>query len=228
MTTPKLIEKPMPFKAPMVRAILEGRKTQTRRIVKPQPDCEVQDLPYWNVGRWRLRDDAPNPLKCPHPVGSRIWVRETWQVIHCVPEYSEGYATGYADEWFAADNIPKSSEDGWWVPVYKATDAAADDHVEDRGYKYRPSTYMPRWVSRITLEVTDVRVQRLQEIDGMDAKAEGVIIPAHIPHNGADMDWARREFKALWNSINGPDAWEQNPWVWAYTFRRVEVDDDHA
>ena len=220
MSSLAVIEKPMLFNAPMVLAILDGRKTQTRQVVKPHPESDIQSVYpdasengfiFWSAPpsdklaeftKEQYQDQGINP---PHPVGSRIWVRETWRaydrMLECpCYDYCQCPPTG--------------------TILYRASHAVCDE-------KWRPSVHMPRWASRITLEITDVRVQRLQEISGIDAKAEGVSVPAHIPQDGADLDWARREFQSLWNSIHGPDAWEQNPWVWAYTFRRVESEADH-
>ena len=136
-------ERPILCSAPDVMAILDGRKTQTRRIMKPQPNRTWPDevTPHWSVGGNRTLPGASNPLRCPYGVpGDRLWVREAWRL---------------------PDGAPK----GW-------VDYRADDTRD--GFKWKPSIHMPRWASRITLEVTDVRVERLQDISEADAMAEGV------------------------------------------------------
>jgi hypothetical protein len=206
MTAPK--ERPILFSAPMVRAILDGRQTQTRRIVKPQPHAGVRKSPFVASG---LEDGHGRGLRCPFGApGDRLWCRETFS-------YTHNDAQGFSDTgevWYWADGNP---QDGDWS-------------------KPRPSIHMPRWASRITLEITDVRVQRLQEISEEDAVAEGVFRPTgeRTPigqvvetHNGGSLIYAVRGqacecFRDLWQSIHGPGSWEASPWVWALTFRRVE------
>lgn len=182
----------MLFSGPMVRALLDGTKTQTRRAVKPQP--------FWvNLG-----DGQPNPTPlCPFGVvGDRLWVRETWAPDPRAPEV-----------------------DG--VAVYRATDEVMLNAHGARVDRWRPSIHMTRWASRITLEVTEVRVQRLRDISEEDALAEGVGLLL-----ADEMGDARRAmteaiaksrvdgFRLLWESINGPGSWDANPWVWALTFQR--------
>lgn len=180
----RVTAKPILFSGPMVRAILEGRKTQTRRIVKPQPDNAIRPVPdedpepYWNVGGFRLRSDASNPIRPKARPGEEMWVRETWNGTQ-----GEGVA-------------------------YRATEPHMD------GEPWRPSIFMPRWASRLTLAVKAVRVERLQGISEQDAKAEGVIpgerSPSLLP--------CQRAYRELWNEINGPGSWDANPWVWVYEF----------
>lgn len=202
-----MISKPILFSGPMVRAILEGRKTQTRRVVKPQPNRELapyppeeSTAPYWNIGGFRTLPDASNPLQVPNPVGSEMWVRETWT--------QDGRGTpmpnGQDGVYYRADMPEPAPWKGFW----------------------KPSIFMPRWASRITLKVTDVRVQRLQDISKEDAIAEGIMEIrdedglSYSFGNGRTTS-ARRAYHVLWNSINGDRAWDLNPWVWAYTFERV-------
>lgn len=206
MTTPKAIEKPMLFSAPMVRAILDGRKSQTRRVVKPQPPLRFNsgDVAVISNGTefaWSRIDGntkeafPPDPkpgIHPPHPVGSRIWVRETWR------NHSDNIIVYAADKCTREGMVCKDPFD----------------------VKWSPSIHMPRWASRITLEVTDVRVQRLQEITKQDVIAEGIEGLEDV-HAG----W-HQPFAQLWESIHGPGAWEQNPWVWAYTFRSVTLTPD--
>jgi hypothetical protein len=182
-------ERPILFSAPMVRAILEGRKTQTRRIAK-----ELNEMPNLDGILKRF----PNPKGCRYgKPGDRLWVRETWA--------HERDGTGCPD-----DN----------GVLYRATDPGWDD--EETGLRWRPSIFMPRRASRITLEITDVRVQRLQEISEEDAQAEGAVgaLDQSVGNNWC----ASQAFAALWESINGPDSWDANPWVWAVTFRNLGAD----
>ena len=207
--------KPILFSAEMVRAILEGRKTQTRRkmSVQPWPDATVEVGPYHP--HWIDRNGESQPgtatfgaiwdhqdivnggdagLRCPYGApGDLLWVRETWA------RHASG--VDYAAD-FAAVSRPQA---GPW----------------------RPSIHMPRWASRITLRITDIRVERLQDISVADAKAEGCENPltgAEAPAAGPGVFLAdeRTSFAILWNKINGPGAWNANPWVWVVAFERVE------
>jgi hypothetical protein len=194
--------RPILFQGPMVRAILDGTKTQTRRIVKPQPLT-------WATGSAFL----PLETLVKRPFGNqgdRLWVREMF---------------GF------------NPDDGG--VVFRATDP---DWETCDGWKWKPSIFMPRKFSRITLEITAIRVERLQKISEADAKAEGVETK---PYGGAasfctrdysynkqpDGFWPRLciadgkqfrdSYKTLWESINGPGSWGDNPWVWCVEFRRV-------
>ena len=198
-------ERPNIFSAPMVRAILEGRKTQTRRVIKPIGDGETPMHVVKHGGKLYL-DETPHACPYGQP-GDRLWVRETWayhvQAIGSVTD-----------------------EDGPFV--YRADRMAEQSRLCDR---WRPSIHMPRWASRILLEVVSVRVERLNEISEVDANAEGCRaiqgcewhtfeeaaagIPMH-KHTAIDA------YSALWESINGPGSWEANPWVWVVEFKRVQ------
>lgn len=173
------------------------------------------------------------PLRCPY--GSpeeRLWVRETWCLAHpaCADDMSDAAGRPRGPEKYAGS-------DEHWFAYYRATDPGVV-HSEDRDKSpWRPSIFMPRWASRITLEITEVRVQRLQEIGEDDARAEGVesYTPPHghispnqrVPGPGFDCcrlgDQPHRlPFADLWDSINGKRApWSSNPWVWCLTFRRL-------
>lgn len=192
-------ERPILFSAPMVRALLDGAKTQTRRVVKatgralrhgggdPTPRPASGRLIYRDNGAW---DDSPLvtvPIAaCPYgQPGDRLWVRETW---------------GPCDGGFC----------------YRADEPSGSTAKPDDG-RWHPSIHMFRVASRITLEISDVRVQRLQDISGSDAVAEGVY--ARLPDNGI----AQCEFADLWRSINGADSWAANPWVWVVSFHRLEA-----
>lgn len=211
-------ERPILFSAPMIREILADRKTQTRRVVKDQPadadGCERQvagpvciDLdPGTHFFRWLLPSGISAGFLCPYgQPGDRLWVRETWRVRdahlrtvqrRATPDEHGGHHLSHGDaEWWA--RWGKRSEAGRW----------------------QPAIYLPRWASRLTLEVTSVRVERLQEITEDDARAEGV----EASNGAAPSGWARHNFADLWESINGPESWEANPFVWVVGFKRVEV-----
>lgn len=194
-------ERPILFSAPMVRAILAGTKTQTRRAMKPQPH---EDRMRLEVGLYhptvidRHGDEQPGEEKfgawtedgeqgwvCPYgQPGDRLWVREAFQRA--------------------------GGDSGWW---YRATDAAADLGHSPVSH-WRPSIHMPRAASRITLEITGIRVERLQDISDADVAAEG------ISTGTADcMVW---HYKKLWESINGAGSWDANPLVWVVEFQLLD------
>lgn len=198
-------ERPMIFNAEMVRAILDGRKTQTRRIMKPQPTpCTLQKGGHWwpsNVFKTMLHieEEMQNGKggwgglvgdACPFgDVGDRIWVREAW----------------------ARYNIGQDSHD----MAYRAT--PPEDWPKEG--RWRPSIHMPRWASRITLEITGVRVERLASVSDDDAGKEGY--PANPAPYGGSMDkWLW--FRQLWDSIYPDQSFKHNPWVWVIDFRLIE------
>ncbi len=194
-----MTERPIIFSAPMVRAILDGRKTQTRRAIKPVPTINgvgaifdegdrQEDFvePYWVF---------PETCKYGKP-GDLLWVRETWAPLaDCVVLNCAYYRLDHEE----------ARSSGSRVDV-----------------KWRPSIYMPRWASRITLRITDIRVERLQDISEEDAKAEGVKPLDYAAHHVAAGCGARIAFEQIWTTINGPAAWEANPWVWVISFERVK------
>lgn len=187
-------ERPILFSGPMVRAILEGRKTQTRRVMKTPPDT--------------FEDAASVLSACPFgKAGDRLWVRETWAEVPRV-----------------TDNGPKHKTKG------DGTGATwrADWQGNPSGFKWRPSIHMPRWASRITLEITGVRVERLQVISKADAMKEGLegrdwLGPAQFTDDKGRTVHGDpvSVFRELWESINGPDSWSLNPWVWVIEFKTV-------
>ncbi|HBX5221176.1 TPA: morphogenetic protein [Klebsiella pneumoniae] len=202
-------ERGMIFNGEMVRALLDGRKTQTRRPVK----FPVHDK---NLGCELAGNELAGELSAGNYLnsafgkpGDRIWVRETWQAIH---DYCD--ENGHVDERRYARSIPRH-RGNYWHPVYEET--WGNESREDREFPWRPSIHMPRWASRILLEITDVRVERLKSISDRDALREGC--------SAADMksgDCVADVFARLWASIYGSDSWNANPWVWVIEFKRVE------
>ena len=210
-------ERPILFSGPMIRAILEGRKTQTRRVVTSiagkgrirelhRSDTPGYDLAFRDsCGRWNDMRFADVAARSPFGVpGDRLWVRETWCFAH--PEYhdqAEGVRRG---------DRPVRDEMPWWCHY-----AATDDDVDEP--KWSPSIHMPRWASRLTLRVTSVRVERVQDISEADARAEGVTPFPHDPEGDCWTDGKHRTaFEHLWGAINGWESWRDNPWVWAVGF----------
>ena len=235
-------ERPILFSGPMVRAILEGRKTHTRRVVKPQPDTKYNraallpdvfpDKPWcWVSDDAEFQaehsgwPDCSEQFACPYgKPGDHLWVRETF-ALECdvdggEPPFSDGRPTQKAepeDEMY--------SNWCWTQPHYRATDPTPELVCVDERHHcgddiclhpWRPSIHMPRWAARLTLEITDVRVQRLQEISEADARAEGFGVAF-----GPGM--FSRAFDSYWSAINGPGSWEANPWVWAISFTQVKA-----
>lgn len=190
-----MTERPILFSGPMVRAILDGRKTMTRRVVKHPPFDPSDDGLDTEI--------LVNNIKCPYgQPGDRLWVRETW--------------SPWADE--STKYAARSQEPALYCADYK-TGAPSLDIGGD--YKWHPSIYMPRWASRITLDIVAVRVERLQEISVDDVIAEG-ILRSDIDDRMRD-SYDRWQFRQLWDSINAKRgySWDLNPWVWVIGFTRV-------
>lgn len=204
-------ERPILFSAPMVRALLGGSKTQTRRVAKVP--ANATDVRYWAPPSGRSQPGWADPGlnywtpdasgatlsnhldPCPYgQPGDRLWVRETFAKIE-----------GQTRPWIETD--------------YRATYTHGDRLGDLLGIKKRwtPSIHMPRAASRITLEVAGLRVERLQDISRGDAMAEGCPFP-----NMAQGDDPRQWYADLWSEINGPDSWTANPWVWVVEFKRVQ------
>lgn len=236
-------ELPILMTAPMVISTLNGAKTQTRRtrgLKGLTSRGEFVEMRRRDDGIWvavfRVHGD-PAPLEVRSPYGGpggRLWVRETWASL--MPTDNAEIAAAHRDRvvvrpdnevpvavWYRADGE---------MPVVEQLSSADED-----GIRWRPSIYMPRWASRITLEVTDVRVERLQAITEADAVAEGVErdrgrdVPAAMGGgvetwlNYLDRDaWctsARASYVTLWEGINGPRSWTTDPWVWVVSFRKL-------
>lgn len=229
-----MTERPMLFSAPMVKAILAGRKTQTRRAVKPAlvAPQEVRWSDH-NPGWWIVHNDADNKwsrLRSPYgQPGDRLWARETWQ-------YAGWTEDGYPFVGYRADGsnvcIDRDIPEEWaerltdiWAGLSSDENVRIDGRAADR--KWRPAIHMPRWACRVVLEVVGVRVERLQDISDRgasnDCTEEGVF------HAGRDLpsDWQERGFRSiekcayrdLWESINGAGSWDANPWVWVVEFK---------
>lgn len=173
-----MTDRPIIFSAPMVRALLDGRKTQTRRIYRVPPGSYVEQ------GRiWAMTDGCPHgDAALPYAPGDRLWVREAFTEVPMIgPRY------------YATNDIPAS-------------------------FKKVSPIHMPRWASRLTLTVTEVRVQRLQEISEEDARSEGFgSLITTVDKLGPSIT-ARDGFREIWHTLHGPGAWDANPWVAALTF----------
>lgn len=228
-------ERPILFKAPMVQAILSGRKTQTRRVVKLPRGCSwYEGLGGERDGWW---EDGARPqgwwhvseMRCPYgQPGDRLWVREKFQSI-LAPGVEFGDANwktgvGYAIGYPATDGIQEIIDE--------------DDNITAN---CKPSIHMPRWASRILLEVASVRVEPLQDISEVDAIAEGMLSlrnqawdRQHFPVWRYQFEEAvakderpplgpspKQCYEALWKSIHGPNAWDANPWVWVVEFKQI-------
>ena len=212
MTTPTAKERPILFKGEMVRAILSGNKTQTRRIAKEFDGFQDMD---------KLLARFPNQEGCRHgKPGDRLWVRETWaSAQHGIVAYR---ADGECGSW-----IHDGGGGQVWVRHGGVLGSGTPDRPEEWrgqmfglpkfGGKWRPSIFMPRWASRILLEITAVRVERLNAISDADALAEGCSSDSMLSGDCLASVYAR-----LWESINGPGSWGANPWVWVVEFRRVQ------
>lgn len=229
--------KPIPFKPPMVRAIMRevAPKTVTRRIINPQPAKEATSPGNYSssgtgpTNQWTWLSGDPRDcdtwgvladFKLPYAVGDRLYVREPWRSESCLDALLPSQLDEKAMIYFEADGTAKL-DDGFWGKV-------------------RPAMFLPKRFSRITLEVTDVTLERLQAIDEEEAIAEGIEMvryegtnPKYIkdygwkdyrdhPHAVVPFASPRKSFESLWESIHGEGAWEANPWVAAYSFNVVK------
>ena len=209
--------RPILFSGEMVRAILDGRKMQTRRVIKPQPEHELGELPgpAWNDGFVDVRCPYGRP-------GDRLWVKESYRLPAGVDSLRPGMVWEGATVW------------------HEATDGVSPTGCPGGPGKLRPSIFMRRWMSRITLEIAGVRVERVQGIDidgvgaeGVDLENEGRAMDAfgyaeHFQIGGVSLGSYRMPeiyaFAELWDSINAKRGhpWESNPWVWVVEFRRLQ------
>lgn len=232
-----LKERPILFNGDMVRALLDGRKTQTRRILKSQPPegcglIEVEE--FAPIVTDRKGDQQPGPdtfgafsedgewsLKCPYgQPGDRLWVREAHALLPRTA-YRASVGTGTIEQ-------VEHPTDGYTAAVFR------EGFDRSGAPNWRPSIHMPRWASRITLEIVSVRVERLQDISEADAMAEGIEPPegetyrdyAVKPEDNEGHDYylcPQDSFISLWEKINGLDSCKANPLVWVVEFKRVEV-----
>lgn len=233
-------EKPILFSAPMVCAILEGRKTQTRRVIESRSTKHPEIVFVDDGGGWwpYLSDDGEShvvdegEITCPCPygrVGDRLWVREAWRVPVSLNDLSgeqiaeKCLAAGYSRPWcptqYEADGARASEKDWREFGSHPSTEVPG---------RYRHARFMPRWASRITLEVTGVRVERLQDITEQQALEEGIKQCDGGAWDYLANDWAqgyspRGSFGSLWQSLNGAGSWYANPWVWVVEFKRVDA-----
>lgn len=209
-----MTERGMIFNSEMVRAILDGRKTQTRRIIK---DCTVGRDPiskFIQIGKKFIGcypEDVPELIRecCPYGVpGDRIWVRETWAEAGASAPDLKLYRANYPAH----------------VPTHYENVPPAED------VRWTPSIHMPRGASRILLEITDVRVEQLKSISEEEARSEGVAQLREGFWKHYQPGWtqhqlsARGSFATLWESIYGFGEWDRNPWVWVIEFKRIEGD----
>lgn len=239
MTAPK--ERPILFSGPMVRSILAGEKTQTRRVVK---QARGRVWPYGD-GEWATYGEEVHVdvFACPYgKPGDRLWVRETWAEHHPVGiqpgRFSMAGRAGIPGPprvayrvIYRADGDPIRVWHCGGFP-YRTVDGPSDEidarhpSVCSEFPGWRPSIHMPRWASRILLEVTDVRVERVQDISEADCYSEGLPIPGpYQPGTREAVEVVLPAFRDLWDSINAKrgQGWDVNPWVWVVEFKRLEA-----
>lgn len=207
------VARPILFSTEMVKALLLGQKTQTRRVIKPQPDDDGlwndTDLPrslQSNLKGWNgtvNETGESKEFRCPYgQVGDLLWVRETWRI--------DGHTTK--------------------CYLYKA-----DLPVFSGGVKWKPSIFMPRYACRLVLRITNIKVERLQSISEEDARREGVKYDLSLEFNQYlnyekgiyQCPSAVESFKSLWSEINGEKSWSENPFVWVIQFERVELSEHY-
>lgn len=237
-----MTDKPILFSGPMVRAILDGRKTQTRRALNPQPKTlrHCDNCGLWE-GEWAACEEPDcgklvetMQLRKPTPIakGDHLYVREAWADVnycgapaialradHCIDELMDhedflraDSSMNYEDERITGFGKHGLQFTMWYQDLFNGE----PDHA------WKPGIHMPKWASRIWLRVTDVRVQRLQDISDQDALAEGT--PRIVTGSLGDEDQLIEDFAYLWDSLNAKRGfgWDANPWVAAYTFERIE------
>jgi hypothetical protein len=224
-------ERPIIFSTEMVKAILEGQKTKTRRPIKPRKPFLLQCLyygihpggGYWGSDVDPFTNNIPfaddHGFYCPYgQVGDGLWVRETWNYLVARPVW---FGPG-EDDWDydseECDYIPKAQDNTAGTICYYADD-------RDQCKWWRPSIHMPRWASRIDLEITDIRVEPLREINEVDAIAEGCSLPEEYSELLKTMfkQPHRQVFIDMWNELFGKKyPWDTNPWVWVIEFKRIK------
>lgn len=236
-------ERPILFSGEMVRAILEGRKTQTRREIKPQPKVIHALHTNASITTERIFRKGDQRIHCPYgQPGDRLWVREAFTLesdedagnLAFKPVDGRPIKHVEGNDFYGSHNL---------IPHYKATDPEPSLCCESdtcrqcenngEGPHWKPSIHMPRWASRLTLEITNVKVERLNDISEEDALAEGCfkgpasgrVFNSFIEMRLSGDQWrnCRDWFADLWESINGTGSWEKNPWVWVIEFKRVSA-----
>lgn len=233
-----MADRPILFSAPMVKALLAGRKVQTRRLIKIEPNGKIIDFVKvatdTKTGRYvyEMKDAVGNHVSIkagrhfveyqympPFAVGDRLWVKEAWRTQEAFDANSPSeICAEFESEWGAPS-----------MPTFYEADKQCDGHSielwqQSRPGRLRASMHMPRVASRLTLVVESVKIERLQDISEEDACAEGLGY-MWTEENEEDLDRpvvsARQGFAHIWDSINGEGSWEQNPWVVAYTFKCI-------
>ena len=200
-----MIERPILFSGPMVRAIIEGYKTQTRRVVRPQP---IGRLQHYGHGHWADSgaEYGANYVRCPYGVADdRLWIRETFAIV---PH------TAYRHDPSIPHRVSPCGE--FWAVYKEGWDRSAP--------RWKPSIHIPRWASRLTLVIESVGIERVQAIDQADARAEGI---ESCTVGRADLDHfpckCVERFSSLWESIHGNGSWDLNPLVWVLRFHRLDT-----
>lgn len=228
-----MIERPILFNAEMVNAILDGRKSQTRRIITPQPEFKEGTGFHWKGAMYGIGSNYAETVRnftnfsCPiGRVGDRLWVRETFAPVNLYGEIALAYKADsdvvrvVENESFQDDDETINYDDPR-LEKYSFS-AWADDVLSGTEGNWKPSIHMPRWASRILLEITNVRVEHLQNISNEDAKAEGFDYSTHP--SAIEMGYAigaRTNFRHTWEQIYGANAWNKNPWVWVVEFKKL-------
>lgn len=232
-----MADRPILFSAPMVRALLAWTKTQTRRALNPQPTTNSAGLLVWKTPKVTVQTDDPAwiAMSLRIGIGDALWVKETYR-ISSWSEDGEAWITYTADGARSGTLYPEEEFLERLCARVERAGAKLDEQGMYTGIPAaalaRPSIFMPRFASRITLHVTDVRVQRLQDISAADAIAEGIEC-VHQPGGDFEGGWGMygdqpegggswsspvRSYQSLWTQINGFESWLRNPWVAAYTF----------
>lgn len=211
---------PILFSTPMIQALLDGRKTQTRRIIKPQPYKVEAGSPFYPPVEDKTGCSF-SPIVCPYgKVGDLLWVRENFKVIDAY----EGYDSGFADDF----------SDGYAVVEYKTGEIKNinnlliddDEDINEpeqamRFFKrgsFIPSIHQPKWASRLTLKITNIRVERTQDINRLEDLHNEGCMPLNIC-GGIIKELVNEYWKPLWVAINGQTSWDNNPWVWVIEFK---------
>jgi len=238
-TASNMKERPIPFSDAMALAAFNGSKTQTRRIVKPQPDARFRHLEIHRDGcvEVGISIDSPNhyQIQCPYgAVGDRLWVRESYyQFGHWEP-VTNAKTKGGKQKWkFVADFREIRFEN----PAGSALRLGRHSKdSESMAWHKRLARFMPRSACRNVLKITGIRIERLQDITHDDSMREGIMPVCDV--SGKEFGWLdytepdslpfdynkpRASFKSLWDTINGPASWHENPWVWVIEFKRVQT-----